>query len=223
MKPKVSSWKSLFTMIELLLVIAIIAILASMLLPALKRAQEKSKEIACGGTLKQMGLAWVMYAGENDDWVLNGCCPYWFEHLAPYCGNNLPECAASNALMSWSMNTYYPNNIGGVWSNYAYNLKLGYWSSTYSVYAYYKLARLGTARLKATDIAVFCDAATAPVSGIMFSYPNIEWSQEEAWMGKWHSYGLNLLCADTHVAWRRWHNLLYEDHFLWLSANKYEW
>jgi prepilin-type N-terminal cleavage/methylation domain-containing protein/prepilin-type processing-associated H-X9-DG protein len=60
-----------FTLIELLVVIAIIAILAALLLPTLTRSKAKAESLACANNIKQLSIAWHLYADENSDLLVN--------------------------------------------------------------------------------------------------------------------------------------------------------
>ncbi len=82
-----------FTLIELLVVIAVIAILMAILMPALKRAREQGKRAVCLSNLKQLVLAWIMYADVNDDKIVNGS-PLLGEH--GYCYADPPQPSADD-------------------------------------------------------------------------------------------------------------------------------
>jgi prepilin-type N-terminal cleavage/methylation domain-containing protein/prepilin-type processing-associated H-X9-DG protein len=97
-----------FTLVELVIVVAIIAFLAALLLPALSRAREKSKAVLCLSNLRQWNLALSLYLHDNNDAIPRrgqGIQPLhdidrpedWFNALPPLIGLPTYETMATNA------------------------------------------------------------------------------------------------------------------------------
>jgi prepilin-type N-terminal cleavage/methylation domain-containing protein/prepilin-type processing-associated H-X9-DG protein len=118
---EVKHGKEGFTLIELLVVIAIIAILAAMLLPALAKAKLRAQIITDMSNKKQLTLAWIMYANDNNDTlVLNAD--------ASAAVNGVPSWIPSQCHMDWVINpgdtntSYLTTNLLGSYCAGQYKL-----------------------------------------------------------------------------------------------------
>lgn len=81
-----------FTLIELLIVIAIIAVLSALLLPALSSSKAKAHQVACLSNMRQVGVALHTYADDHEGWLPttthgNPTNASWIFTLSPYVGN----------------------------------------------------------------------------------------------------------------------------------------
>ena len=91
-QPRPSSVHRAFTLTELLVVMAIVAVLVALLLPALGAARDRAKTVQCASQQKQMGAGFAAYLGDNNGYYpyaqtwRNNTTPTWLHALSPYLG-----------------------------------------------------------------------------------------------------------------------------------------
>jgi prepilin-type N-terminal cleavage/methylation domain-containing protein len=216
-----------FTLVELLVVIAIIALLAALLFPALARAKEMARRIACTNNLRQMGVVLSQYgddfgsygpAGTNQD-----SNPLWMARLASYFGKDgnamgtngtdakspdklMPvfQCPSSWNRKNWSgghsygANTYFISNREGPGCE-------GGFPDRYNSAVRFrdpKVNRNLTSFLLLSDSWVYHYYTAGTLAHSVYT----EVENFEVRVGRNHMLGVNFLLGDFHVEWQKIHS-----------------
>ncbi len=191
-----------FTLIELLIVIAIIAILAAMLMPALNRARQAANSSSCKGNLKQLGLCVLMYAGDMKEYSVTPAGSSTSPWNILYTWNYLPNLKLMDCKGD-STRTPNKNEYGswydgyGTWSkpnrSYVFNRVAGFYNSG----NYFSPFRF-TRQTQLSRIALIFDFEPPYGSqGYYFGYEDLGLGR--AYHGNHHSKYCNVLAADGSV------------------------
>lgn len=200
-----------FTLIELLFVIAIITILASLLLPALGRAKKQSQQILCKGNQKQIFIGICSYASDNNDWLpLCDYSPQWWKKLAinnnyikvegdykytaPYKRNGVFSCPSENHLdQDWdNPSPYYWHG-----SHYGINCYLTIYPVSNPAWSAWCPDKFTTIKGAHSEVYLLGDCTTPPSARGPY-IPEFKYR---------HSNGTNICFADGHLEWRSFANV----------------
>lgn len=193
-----TSGRQAFTLIELLVVISIIAILASLLLPALQKAKEKGRTAVCQSNMRQLGMAFLMYAEEYEEMVaygtrdcaIGGTCRLWFYISETAPGLVHPYVKDSQVYLC-------PSGVGLWTSRLSYGINF-----THQLHGCRSSRALSKVRHPCDDMML--GDSTWAINRCYLCHPILTPDNGGMPFGNhaaWHSQGLNIVFADGHVGW----------------------
>lgn len=208
-----------FTLIELLVVIAIIAVLAAILFPVFAQAREKARAVACLSNCRQIGLAFMQYAQDNDDRLPLSTDSSrdlsWVVTLQPYIKNTQIYRCPDDASINWT--TPLPGQAVTRLSSYFLNDWLAGTLQYTALAAISSPASVvyvseGTANKTGDHFHPFRwvadpDNPGGPSASLFDSTKNqtLELALAQ------HQGGLNNVYADGHAKWAQWSQLWFQD------------
>jgi len=218
-----------FTLVELLALIAVISILAGLLLPALAKAKARAQRIACVSNLKQFGVAFQLYAGDQNDAVLPNRdgqkVPLGETWVEGWLGVPGPDCTNTLFLQRSLMGQYLGD--AKVWRcpssartvpvasvtqprvrTVSLNGFVGSPTNLPDMRCYRRLSEI--TRPSPSDTLIFLDERVETINDGSFGMQwDFDGNQPGAWMLRdkptiMHDHAANLTFADGHVETHRW-------------------
>lgn len=192
-----------FTLVECLVVIAIIALLASILLPSLQKAREKGVSMKCNSNQRQYGLAFRMYANDYNDWAVPAIVvgSYWWTCVwdkEKYINNpKVFVCPASEKVLY--IYTGYP----AYGTNYKYNTRFG-------TSGFYDQVQLSNCKYPSRTTALIDGNIEVSTyyrydinSAALTNNCDLSYTSALTQLDSRHYKGVNILFIDGHVKWNK--------------------